>query len=227
MHIDEEYIKKTAYERRVRQQASAILRRGKTSGIPERFLRTTKQTFQSLICDKYHDDVSAIADLAFDTSNKLLVIPNILIDGGNSLVRTQVGCTLLFRMIACDKNGAYRRCDRLSHKLEDLKSDGTMSRNEYVDELQVHDSMFIGEIKESSFNVHLSSGSFMDELLGFRFDNMLPTIFSFTKPLCGANEIHSSVSGETISALSIREYASDDKKTNPTSNFLRVRVKNI
>ena len=131
-------------------------------------------------------------------------------------------------MIACDRNGTYTRCDRLAHKLEDLKSDGTMSRNEYVDTLQNYESMFIGEIKEENFNAYLSSGSFMDELLGYRFDKMLPTIFSFAKPLCLSNEIHIGVSGETISQFSIREYASSsDEKVNPTQNFLRVRVKNI
>jgi len=149
-----------------------------------------------------------------------------MIDGGNSMIRSAVGWTILFRMIACDKNGTYVRCDTLSHKLEDLKCDGTMSRNEYVHDLQQQDALFIGEIKSESFNEHLFSGSFMDEILGYRYDNMLPTVFSFSKPLCKSNEIFAGVSGETISAFSIREYASEDKKTNPTSNFFRIRVKN-
>jgi len=111
--------------------------------------------------------------------------------------------------------------------LEDLRSDGTMSRNEYVDGLEKYDALFIGEVKASSFNEHLSSGSFMDELLGYRFDHMLPTIYSFTKALCQPNEIAVDAGGEHVSAISTKEYASDDRMTNPTTNFLRIRVKNI
>jgi len=227
MNIDEEHIKKVAYERRIRQQAAAILHRGKDAGIPDRFIRTKKKEFQDLLCDKYHEDVGSIASLVFDNSDKLLKIPSILIDGGNSMIRTQVGCTLLFRIIACDKRGIYSRCDRLSHKLEDMKSDGTMSRNVYVDNLQDYDGMFIGEVKSSSFNEYFMAGSFMDEMLGFRYDNMLTTIFSFSKSLCVSNEIDSKVAGDIVSALSIREYASENRKVNPTANVLRIRVKNI
>jgi len=227
MNINDEHIKEISHQRRIRQQASAFLRRGKIAGIPDRFLRTKKDEFKRLLCDKYHPDVEKISNIVFDNSDRLLTFPSILIDGGNPMVRTQVGCVLLFRMIACDKNGVYVRCDSLSHKLEDLKSDGTMSRNEYVGNLQCHDSMFIGEIKQKSFNEHLASGSFMDELLGYRYDRMLPTIFSFSQPLCKSNEIQSKVAGDMISALSIREYASEDKKTNPTTNVFRIRVKNV
>ena len=226
MDIDEEYIKETSHKRRIRQQALAILRRGKRAGIPERFLRTTKETFQGMLCEKYHN-IEEMGSLVFDNSNKLTTIPDILIDGGNPMVRHHIGCTILFRIIACDKSGFYTRCDRLSHKLEDLKSDGTMSRNQYVDDLEKYDALFIGEVKSASFNIHLSSGSFMDELLGFRFDNMLPTIFSFTKALCDSNEIPVQSAGEMISSVSIKEYASEDKIINPTANFLRIRVKNI
>jgi hypothetical protein len=226
MNIDEEYMKETSHKRRIRQQAVAILRRGKQAGIPERFLRTTKDTFKGMLCDKYND-VDKIADIVFDNSNKLTKIPNIVIDGGNSMVRHQIGCTILFRIIACDKIGTYTRCDRLSHKLEDMRSDGTMSRNEYVEELQRYDALFIGEVKRASFNEHLSAGSFMDELLGYRFDNMLPTVFSFTKALCDSNEISPYAAGELISAISVKEFASNDSVTNPTTNYLRVRVKNI
>ena len=234
MNINEEYIKSIAHQRRIRQQAAAFIHRGKEAGIPERFLRTKKQVFQDLLCDKYHEDVSAIANIVFDNSNRLLTIPNILIDGGNSTSRTQAGCTILFRMIACDKNGIYNRCDRLSHKLEDLKSDGTMSRNAYVDDLQQYDSMFIGEINARSFNEYLSSGSFMDELLGYRSDNMLPTIFSFSKPLgkvngidTGQKTIEAKIAGDMLASLAVREYASLDKKINPTNNIFRIRVKNV
>ena len=227
MNIDDEYIKRVAYERRVRQLALAILHRAKQAGIPERFIRTKKDTFRGLLCNKYHEDVDKIANIVFDKSDSLVKIPSILIDGGNPMIRTQVGCTLLFRMIACDHNGIYNRCDRLSHKLEDLKSDGTMSRNAYVDKLQNYDSMFIGEIKSASFNEYLSAGSFMDELLGYRYDNMLPTIFSFVNPLCSSNGIDSRVAGDIISSLSIREFASEDKTKNPTTNVFRIRVKNL
>jgi len=113
MNIDEEYIKETSHKRRIRQQALAVLRRGKQAGIPERLLRTTKDTFKGMICDKYHPNVEAIADMVFDTSNKLTKIPNIMIDGGNSMVRYHVGCTILFRIIACDNVGLYTRCDSL------------------------------------------------------------------------------------------------------------------
>jgi len=227
MNIDEEHIKKVAHLRRIRQQAAAILHRGVSAGIPERFIRTKKQDFQNLLCDKYHNNVEAIANLVYDNSDRLLTIPSILVDGGNPMVRTQVGCIILFRVIACDKRGIYHRCDRLSHKLEDMKSDGTMSRNAYVDNLQDYDGMFIGEVKLSSFNEYFMAGSFMDELLGFRYDNMLPTIFSFTKPLSSTSDIQAKVAGDTIAALSVREFASEDRKTNPTTNVLRIRVKNI
>lgn len=229
MNIDDEYVKKVAHERRIRQQALAFLRRGKNAGIPDRYLRTTKYVFQNMLCNKYHNNVERIASLVFDTSDKLLKIPYVLIDGGTSMIRTQIGCSVLFRMIACDKNGIYTRCDKLAHKMEDIGGKGRMSRNEFIDIMQDYDSMFIGEIKSESFNEHLLVGSFMDELLGYRFDNMLPTIFSFTKPLSESKEgIHINVAGETISTLSVKEYAGlDNKVTNPTNNFLRIRVKNI
>jgi len=227
MNINEDHIKKVAHQRRIRQQAAAILHRGKEAGIPERFIRTKKQDFKNLLCDKYHEDIGSIVDIIYDNSDRLLIIPSILIDGGNPMVRTQVGCIILFRIIACDKRGIYHRCDRLSHKLEDMKSDGTMSRNAYVDNLQDYDGMFIGEVKLASFNQYFMAGSFMDELLGFRYDNTLTTIFSFSQSLCVSNMIDSKVAGDTISSLSIREFASEDRKTNPTANVLRIRVKNI
>lgn len=227
MDLDEKYTKKMAHERRIRQQALAILRRGKHAGIPDRYLRTNRESFKELLCNSYHSDVDKITNLVFDDSDKLLTISNILIDGGNDSIRTQVGCTILFRMIACDKSGMYLRCDRLSHKLEDMKSDGTVSRNVYLDNIQGYDALFIGEVKATSFNEHLASNSFVDELLGYRIDKTLPTIFSFTKPLCQANEITNKVAGDLLSSLSIREKAAIDSDENPTKNFLRIRVKNV
>jgi len=120
MSLDEEYIKDTSHKRRVRQQALAILRRGIKAGIPERLLRTTKDTFKGMLCDRYHNDVEQIASMVFDNSNKLTKISNIIVDGGNSMVRHHVGCTILFRIIACDNSGTNQLhrcpgCDDCDH----------------------------------------------------------------------------------------------------------------
>ena len=218
MKLSEEEIKKIAVRRRIRQQAAAFLQRAKDAGIPQKFLRIGKDTFKNCLCSSYHKDVDKIVDLIYDSPDVIIKKPYFLIDGGDVFSRSCAIHALLFRFIACDKNGIYVSCRQMVHTLQDMKADGEISRNQYLYKVKNIDILSVGEITDSVFNVHLDTKSFVDDVIEHRYGYVKPTILSFEKPLCNENMFEANRVGTYLAALSSGEQS---------SNIVRIRVKKV
>jgi len=214
-----------SYDRRVITLALAILKRAKSAGIPERYLRIDKDTFSSYLSPLHYDakHKSELCDFIYDRANDFSSIPNVLIDGGNILSRKMAGFALLFRTIACDKVGLYKECVDLQHKFQTIKSTEDQNRNDLAEELKYYDVLFLAEFHPSYFAVHFDSGSFFDEILSYRFDNNKQTIISFQDPI-GAGTIKDRVCGRYLAEFSNKEF---DKNVSYSKdlNSMIVKVK--
>lgn len=227
----EEQSQKRIHDIRVKTQALALIQRGKNSGMPERYLRVGPSSFMDTLSIAYHggkEGVKKITDLVYKTPLELAKIPFIVIDGGKIETRKKMGCAILFRLIACDKFGLYKDCTDMVHKMQSFISEQGISRNDFTNALKSQEVVFVSEFKKNIFSQHLDAGSYFDEFLGYRMDNLKPTIISFTNEINSTNVFSGETCGEYLAAISKKEYANPkDKKENPTKNVLRIRCKDV
>lgn len=212
-------VEKMYEQRRIYQQALAIIKRGREAGIPDRYLRINEEEFSDLLVEKFHKKPKEWARLAYTEAQKrLFKRPFIIIDGGDIESRKKAAFAILFRMIACDRRGLYKGCQELIHKFQTIykESDG-MHRNQLSEDLKIYDILLIAEFGRSMFSAHFESGSFFDEVLGFRSDHMKPTILTFSDVISKDNPIRHKDCGEYFANFSIKELTTDE--------VLRVRVK--
>ena len=176
-------------ERRLQQLVIATLKRARDADIPEDMLRINKNTFQNLLYEKYFNDVRHISvekfsNAIYNNSDKLFTYPFILIDGGSSNERKMAGFALLFKMIACGKNGKYEQFNTFAHKFQGSKNFEEQSRTSYIEEISSYDILFLSEFSlENVKSTSPDAGCYIDEVLEKRKDKGRPTIISFYKPL--------------------------------------------
>ena len=205
-------------ELKIRNQVLAIIQRGRDAGIPERYLRIPEDEFSSLLCKDYHKDLKKFASSVYNNPTEALFKrPFIIIDGGNVEIRKKAGFAILFRMIACDRRASYRSCQELIHKFQTIKVEDGINRNQFADELKVYDIVMMAEFNRSMFSAHFESGSFFDEVLGYRSDHMKPTIITYSEMVDEKNPIKHKDCGEYFANFSIKQNTNDD--------VLRIRVK--
>jgi hypothetical protein len=222
----EEYQRKMAHNRRVRAQAQAILRRAKKAGIPEKFMRINQKTFESLLDNEYHKDVSKMADYVYKNPMGLISKEFVVIDGGGIIERKKAGFAILFRLIACDRCGLYKNGTELAHQLQSLRSDAGINRNDITEYLRDADLLFISECVNGDFKKGFDTGRFFDEILSYRDDHIKTTIISFSNPLPKSSnfETPDNVMTEQVQfgqyMCSITQ--ADETKDN---RFFRIRVK--
>jgi len=185
IQTDEQRLK----QRRLYQLAVAIIKRAKDADIPENMLRIDRKVFKSLLYEKYFTEIRKIStekfsNAIYDNSDKLFTYPFILIDGGTSNERKMAGCALLFRMIACGKNGKYEQFNSFAHKFQGSKNFEEQSRTAYVEEMSTYDVLFLSEFSlENVKSTSPDAGCYIDEVLEKRKDKKRPTIISFYKPI--------------------------------------------
>lgn len=224
----EEERKSRIHMARVRTQALAIIKRGYRAGIPERYLRICEDQFKGLLNKEYYngnDGVSSVSNFIYHKANDLLKIPFIVIDGGNIESRKKAGFAVLFRLIACDKFGLYKDCSDIVHKMQTFVAEGGVTRNDFTNYLKEQDVVFVSEFRESIFSKHLEGGNYFDEFIGYRHDNLKPTIISFSDPINDHNMIKTSNCGRYLAELSAKEFVNTkDKSLYKNDYLLRVRV---
>jgi len=212
-----------AKKRRSFAVARAIIQRGRNAGIPERYIRIREEDFGSLLCPKFHRDPKKFAEMVYKRPQCLFNNPFIVIDGGTPTNRKKAGYAILFRMIACDKNGLSEDCGQLASRFQTFVSDGE-NRNELVSKVQQESVLLLREFRKGIFNIHLpDSANFFDQLLGFREDYLKPTIITFCDPLeCGVvnsgNAIKDNTCGSYLSLLSHADVLKSE-------NIFRIRIK--
>ena len=214
--------------RRARQLACAILQRAKEASIPKDFLRIDEKTFSGILCPNYHSNVEKIAHFIYNNRD-ILQKKFIVIDGSTASPtnRKMAGFAMLFLFLTYDLRGNYIDCEGLRHKLQSINSTEEINRNDLVEEYKSYDILFLSEVDRSKFTPHFESGSFFDEILNYRSDNLKPTIISFYNPIEGkdkksteqlASEGKLSLScGKFLSALSFEDVNNKE--------VLRIRVK--
>jgi hypothetical protein len=224
-------IEETIQQRRAKIQAVAFLNRGKSANIPEQHLRINEKTFLSLLDNNSHEDKNEFTHDLYNTEI-MLNTPLILIDGGNEEIRKRAGFALLFRIILFDKWGMYKDCRSLVHQLQNINSfvdisGEEVSRNSLASELKRYDCLFIGEFGRELFKPNWDTGTFFDEILSSRIDNVLPTIISFSDPINSFDKNKSTQAamgklnidcGRYLASFCIEEYSKD--------KVIRVRVGN-
>jgi len=230
----DEFQKKAWKNRRMNALALAIMKRAKNSDIPESYLRIGKSKFLDLLDTSYHVD-NAASMSAVDLANYIYDKPTevmkkytfIVIDGGDitNVARKIAGFALLFRFIACDKNGKYVDCANLVHKVQSLSFDASQEhRNDVCLEHKGYDALFISECLKDQFRTGWESGMFVNEILESRDDYKKPTIISFTKQLPSKqmteNKFDTADFGRMLCILSGVDQA-------PMSKVLRIRVKDM
>lgn len=212
------------YQRRIRAMTLAILKRCKDANIPNQYMKINEKEFRELLCQEYHENIEKFSSYIYNKANELFNYDFIIIDGGTEIGRMKCGFALLFRMIACDKNGKYESCKRLVHTLSNFYGRSDMNRNDYADTMSDYDILFLSEFDRKDVNVYLEAGSFMDEIFEIRMHNNKPTIISFQKSLNAKNDITKeniiteNDCGKYLSILSANDI-------NPKYNVLRIRTK--
>jgi hypothetical protein len=244
----EEYQKEMAINRRIRQQAFAILQRAKTAGIPQSSLRIKEEKFLNMLDLNFFmnriwngklmnkNTVEEFCHVLFTDPKFLLKIPFILIDGGDMYSRRDAGYALLFRIIAWDRNGQHYNCANVTHRLQIWDNSGE-SRAVFAESLKSYDSLFMSECANSLFKAALEAGSFFDEVLETRELANRPTIISFQNALpykkIESREINSESSiGQYMMMFSEADDGKVDKDDKPCEsldliskgNMLRIRV---
>lgn len=220
--------KERIHKARIKTQALAIIKRGVRAGIPERYLRIGEDTFKGFLNKEYHlgrDGIDSITNFIYHKANDLSQIPFIVIDGGEINARKRAGFAILFRLIACDNFGLYKDCSDIVHKMQTFVAEDGVSRNDFTKSLKEQDVLFISEFHESIFSKHLDGGNYFDELLGYRADNLKPTIISFSDPINERHMIKHRNCGTYLSDISAKEYVSETNRAlNPSDYMLRIRV---
>lgn len=224
---DEYYRKQRAIEK-----ARSLLKRGIDAGIPSQYLAIDSKSFSDLICPKYHfskehDEVDSLTSFIYGTNGGLAKMPFILIDGGNISIRKQIGFAILFKLILEDRFGLYQECGQLAAKLQTLSF--KESRTDVVDDLKNVGALFISEFDFAQFQPYVNAGGLLDELLGSRSDNLMPTIISFSKPLVEKPRLDNKQvdknCGGYLAELSLNEYANPKNHLdNPWKGILRIRA---
>lgn len=186
----EQYQEEMAKKRKIRLQALAILRRCKDAGIPESEMRIGMEQLRPIIDTDFHDgkkgmEVNALLNHIYNQANSLFKHNFIVIDGGDFFTRRKAGFALLFRMIACDRNGKFFSCQDVSHKLQTINSTLDMNRNDLADELKIYDVLFLEEFRKEQLKVGFEIQWFVDEILTARDMGDKPTIFTFSNPVAG------------------------------------------
>jgi hypothetical protein len=203
--------------------ARAIIQRGKSAGIPDKYIRVKKPDFESVLCRSFHGDTKNLADSIYKSPSLLFEKPFIIIDGGDPDSRKLAGYAILFRMIACDKYGLSYDCGQLSSEFQTIRNQGE-NRNDLVARLKKQGVLFINEFHPRKFNIHLpDSANFFDQLLGERSDYSRPTILTFSSPLeRGVTNLGNAIKDDRCGLyLSMLSHA--DVKNN--QKVFRIRVK--
>ena len=215
-----EEIKRAYLLRRARQLAFAVLQRAREAGIPEHHLRIKKEEFVKILSENFHKDVNAVTDYIYDQPESIFTNSFITIDGGDIEARKRAGFALLFRLIACDKSGLHENCASLVHKFQSFKSTEGLSRNDLAESLKQPDVLFISEFKINMFNPNMESGSFFDEVLGYRSDHNMLTIVTFSEAINKDDPMarKDSAAGEYMSSL-MQRY-----ETNGSVYRIRVKI---
>jgi len=229
----ETYQEKMKANRRTYAMANAIIKRARVAEIPDAYLRIGKEKFLNILDVNYHNDnfmpAKNLANYIYDNPSEVMYKYSfIVIDGGDetNVARKVAGMALLFRFIACDKNGKYVDCANLVHKVQSLySSEGFQEhRNDVCLEHKGYDSLFVSECRKDQFRAGWESGIFVNEILEYRDDYKKPTIISFTKPLPSKqmteNKFDTADYGRILCMLS-------GVDQNPISSVLRIRVKDM
>ena len=225
MNVRTEELEGPLMEHFVRARALAFLKRGRSAGIPDRHLRINKESFVDMLFEEYHrGKLEETASFIYDSPMKLLEIPYIVIDGGDPYIRRRAGFALLFRLITCDRFGLYREAVDLAHKFRTPMALESEGRNDLIEQLKSLDVLFIAELQPRLFPVNFDTGTFFDEILVSRENNIKPTILSFVDPV-GDSSKFTVDCGDCLHRMSRCLYADADKVTNPSRDLLRIRVK--
>jgi hypothetical protein len=223
----EEYQKKMAHNRRVLAQAKAALQRAKTAGIPDKYMRINQSSFESLLDTYYHKDPKKVADFIYKKPLELLRKEFIIIDGGEALDRKKAAFAIFFRLISCDKNGTCMINCNLTHKLQSLnRSEMGENRNDITEFMRNYDLLLLFEAQMGDFTNGFDTGRFYDEILGYRDDQVKPTIITFANAL-SSTAVSENSENSWVDQIRYGQYMglagqSDSRKD---SRFFRVRVK--
>jgi len=203
--------KRIAYAR-----ARAILLKAKKANIPDKYIRIKPDRFERLLCPYFHKDQKGFTNLIYSAPHNLFKQNFILIDGGNFYARKEAGFAVLFRMLACGKDGQHIECGRTATMFQSIRFGEEINRNDIVDNLKSEDVLFISEFNPKSFNPHFDSGIFFDQLLSYRDDHNLQTIVSFVQPLTSNNILRDDICGVYFASLT---------RFDNEENIFRIRVK--
>ena len=212
--------------RRARQMALAILNRAKEAGIPEKYLRTNRKSFENLLAGKYHKNINEFSGKVYDEN--LVKYNFVIIDGGLGFSNNRkiAGCAIMVLMMINDLRGAYVDCEHLRHKFQSIRSTDAILRNDLTEEHKKCDILFLSEIDKSKFTPHFESGSFFDELLNCRSDAGKPTILSFCNPVENiSNKNSEQLAIEGKLNFSCGKFLSSLSFERNDPEILRVRVK--
>jgi len=190
----QEYQDKMAFLRKIRLQALAIIRRSRDAGIPESEMRIGKEQLRPYLDPSFHNgdknngkEINTLLDLIYNHADDLFNYNFIVIDGEDLFSRRKAGFALLFRMIACDRNGKFSSCQDVAHKLQTINSTMDVNRNDITDDLKTHDVLFLEEFRKEQLKVGFEIQWFMDEILTARTLSNKPTIFTFANPVAGSD----------------------------------------
>lgn len=224
---DQPELQKLSRKRLLFSKARSVLQRSKEAGIPEKFSRVNEQEFKNILCPDYHkDNKDEIASLIGENAGRLLKIPFVLIDGGDTDARKMAGHAILFRLIACNMRGLHVESAKMRNYLSSFVSLGSLGRNDYANQLKCVGSLFIGDFSPLQFRSVSDAGIFYDEILSHRSDNVLPTIISFTEAISALRPITNKECGTYMSDFSAKEHCKNsDPSVNPSDKYLRIRVK--
>jgi len=217
-------IEEVAKKKRLFVLAKAYLQRGRSAGIPKRHLRIKENVFAELLCDSFHKDTKAFAKSIYKNPKILFQKKYILIDGGDIESRKMAGCAILFRMIACDKQGKVYNCSSLAGEFKVNKKDWKEeSRASLVRKVKKTQILLLSEFDKRHFSIYSDSGIYFDQLLEYRSDYEKSTILTFERPLESkvtntGNAIKDTSCGVYLSMLSHADIKEND-------NIFRIKLK--
>ena len=83
-------------------------------------------------------------------------------------------------------------------------------RHPFAEDLKSHDVLFMGEMEPNLFSEKDDVGTFFDEILEYREDNIQPTIMSFVDALGPQNGMKNRVYGNYLPELTRNDKIIDD-----------------